>query len=403
MRTSLKAAIAVAIILSGHQTGVASGLGIDELRVGAAATLSKGTSASAEIQALFSPLHPMTDTYKRDLAWIFSPRPMIGAAPNLHGKTSFLYGGLLWTVPMPHRFFLEFSFGGLMHDQDLDRVYQDRTSPLSTRLLFRESIGIGYKLGGDLRVIVFADHASNGGLGYRNEAINRVGLLLGKVFEDPASAKAISATPLHPYVWNGPYVGFGAGLARGRFHFTSPSPTDGAEADSSVNLSGLAGYNFQFGDLVFGAEADLAVEAQNGSADLAPLASSLSASSHWLATVRGRVGRLFVLPYASMPVLAYGTGGLALSRIAADYCFSSAAQCYDASGNVAGGWSEQSAIRAGWALGTGIEVPLADRVTGKLEYLYVDFGRLNFTTPKFSETFSYSEHVFRAGMNFKLN
>jgi hypothetical protein len=149
---------------------------LDEARLGAA------TPGNAEVQALFSPLHPVSKIYDPNFAWLFSPRPIIGASINLQGKTSEAYAGLAWTLPVYGRFFVELQAGGLVHDQNLNQTYSDRPSPLSTRFLFRESIALGYDINEYWRILAFADHGSNGKLGYRNESMNRYGVLLGKKF-----------------------------------------------------------------------------------------------------------------------------------------------------------------------------------------------------------------------------
>lgn len=379
-------------------------LGIDEVRGGVAAAFTNGTSASGDVEVLFSPLRPIAPAYRADLGWIFSPRPMVGLSPTLQGKTSQFYGGLLWTAPLPKGFFLEFSAGGLVHDQTLDRVYADRASPLSTRFLFRESIGIGYQVRNDLRVVAFADHGSNGNLGYRNKGIDRFGVLVGKSFGEPSPPPPAEPAVLPGYAWSGPYVGFGAALTRGHFHFVSPAPSDGSESKDSLNLSGLAGYNFQFASLVAGLEADFSIQGQSGSAYRKPLDSAASSSSLWLGTVRGRAGYVVPMLYAPQPGLLYGTAGIAFSRIAYDTCSHLATQCYDAtSGDAIGGWNEVSSIRTGWSAGGGLEVPFGPRMTGKLEYLFVDFGQIDFATANGNETVSFRQHIFRAGMNFNFH
>jgi outer membrane immunogenic protein len=71
---------------------------------------------------------------------------------------------------------------------------------------------------------------------------------------------------------------------------------------------------------------------------------------------------------------------------------------------VSGATEDQSQLRTGWTAGGGVEVPLAPTVTVKLEYLYVDFGKLTFSNAAVAdEQFTFNEQIFRGGMNFKLN
>ena len=113
---------------------------ISEVRGGVASTASDHPSPSGDVQILFSPLPPVAAVYDANWAWLFAPRPLIGAAVSLSGKTNEAYAGLAWNIPVIGRYFVEVSAGGLVHDQELNRAYDDRTSPLTTRFLFRESI-----------------------------------------------------------------------------------------------------------------------------------------------------------------------------------------------------------------------------------------------------------------------
>ena len=227
---------------------------LDEVRVGVTSSASNELSASGELQALFSPLTPIANPYNQNLAWLFSPRPLIGASISLEGKTSQAYAGLAWNLPISGPYFIEVSVGGLVHDQDLNQTYSDRPSPLTTRFLFREAIAIGYEINANWRVSAFAGITGRiGNLGYRNEGVNHFGLLLGKKFE-PSTNKSITANfPISTFSWAGPYAGIcGVGLARGKFALTSP--INAAQDDNSVNIAAQAGYNWVLGPVVVGGE-----------------------------------------------------------------------------------------------------------------------------------------------------
>jgi outer membrane immunogenic protein len=155
---------------------------------------------------------------------------------------------------------------------------------------------------------------------------------------------------------------------------------------------------------VVGGEFDYSVQGLNGSANINASDAGVSASSLWLTTVRGRIGTDIQVPFVSERSLIYGTGGVAISRIASSYCLHASVQCYAGSArDIAGGWAVQAAIRSGWTVGAGVELPLAPMVTAKFEYLYVDFGNLSFTNNgAIGDEFSFNEHIFRTGMNFKF-
>ena len=375
---------------------------LDEMRVGVTSSASKGASASGELQALFSPLSLIGHPYDPNWTWFFSPRPLIGASISLEGKTSQAYAGLAWDLPISGPYFVELSAGGLVHDQTLNQTYSDRPAPLTTRFLFREAIAIGYDINANWRILVFADHGSDGNLGYRNVGLNRFGLLLGNKF-GPSTNKPIKADSLiSTFSWAGPYAGFGVGLARGKFSITSP--INSTANDDSVNVAAQVGYNWVYGPVVVGGEVDYSVQGLTGSADINAADAAVSASSLWLTTARGRIGTDIQVPFVSQRLLIYGTGGVAISRIASGYCVNASIQCYTGPArDIGGGWAVQAAIRSGWTVGGGVEIPMTPVVTAKFEYLYVDFGKLSFTNNgAISDEFSFNQHILRSGLNFKF-
>lgn len=371
---------------------------LDELRIGGATTVPIGGGAtgvplspSVELQALFSPLPNAIEPYDPNLSWVFSPRPMIGASISAEGKTDTAYAALAWDAPILGPYFAELTAGGLVHDQDLNVVYSDRPSPLTTRFLFRESIAVGRQIG-DWRLLAFLAHASNGNLAGGNVGINQVGVLLGYSF----------GRPLKPHVqpprkefspggfsWTGPYLGFGVALAAGNIDFASPP---GNTDSKSVNLTGTAGFNWQIDRLVLGIEGDGSI--QNLTGTVSGSTANVTARSRWLATARGRLGVDLAIPFAPYRFLLYGTGGAAFTDVNNASCV-----CV-----LSGASVDQSQLRTGWTAGGGVEVPLAPTVTVKLEYLFVDFGKFTFSNPAVAdEQFTFDQHIFRGGMNFKLN
>ena len=375
---------------------------LDEVRVGVTSSDSKGASASGELQALFSPLSPIGHPYDPNWAWFFSPRPLIGASVSLEGKTSQAYAGLAWDLPISGPYFVELSAGGLVHDQNLNQNYSDRPSPLTTRFLFREAIAIGYNINANWRILLFADHGSDGNLGYRNEGVNRFGFLLGHKFGPSTNKPTKADTSISTFSWAGPYAGFGVGLARGKFNITSP--INSTANDDSVNVAAQVGYNWVYGPVVVGGEVDYSAQGLTGSADINAADAAVSASALWLTTARGRIGTDIQIPLVAKRSLIYGTGGVAISRIASGYCVHASIQCYTGPArDIGGGWAVDAAIRSGWTVGAGVEFPMTPVVSAKFEYLYVDFGKLGFTNNgAISDELSFSEHILRSGLNFKF-
>src|SRR5260370_13088117 len=129
----------------------------------------------------------------------------------------------------------------------------------------------------------------------------------------------------------------------------------------------------------------------------------------WFGTVRGRLGAT-VTPNA----MTYLTGGLAVAEIKTAGTVSGFSPV-DTHGN-----PNVTAVnvnfyvhrtKAGWAAGAGIETHLSGNLTGKVEYLYLDFGRvstsainpLNSTPIAVSFDSRVSNHIVRVGVNYKFD
>ena len=210
-------------------------------------------------------------------------------------------------------------------------------------------IAIGYEFNENWRILAFADHGSNGNLSYRNIGLNCFGVLLGNNF-GPSTRKPLrpdSAPSLSTFSWGGPYVGFGVALAHSGFNFKSPTPKS-TNTGSSVNLAGLAGYNWVFGSAVLGAELDYAVQGLDGSTVYDASNAALSASSLWLATARGRIGTDVEIPFVSKRSLIYATGGVAFSIIANNFCPNASVQCFTGTNHDIGGRWSNSGKSAKW-------------------------------------------------------
>jgi len=209
-----------AMLPPGHGFAEAPALpSLDEVRLGGSSNTGPHLSPNIELQALFSPLPFSDHVYDPNWSWVFSPRPFVGGSVNVQGKTDQAYAGLAWSLPVPAPFLAEVSAGVVVHNQTLDRVYDDRPSPLSTRFQFRESVAIGYEIDPRWRIMAFLDHDSNGNLGYRNIAVNRFGLLLGGKLNPSPQSAMVDAPSIRPavagFTWDGPYVGASVGFAHG--------------------------------------------------------------------------------------------------------------------------------------------------------------------------------------------
>jgi outer membrane immunogenic protein len=174
------------------------------------------------------------------------------------------------------------------------------------------------------------------------------------------------AAPARAYSWVGPYVGVNLGYQWADVSHNGASP-------SGVAGGVQAGYNFQSGPLVFGAETDL----QASGAD--DRFAGWKFSNPWFGTLRVRGG------FAMNNILLYGTAGLAYGTLTAR--------------NVVTGVSE-SHTSAGWAGGLGMEVALADRWTAKAEYLYVDLNDSSYVLDGTSH--GLQSNMLRFGVNYRF-
>jgi outer membrane immunogenic protein len=149
--------------------------------------------------------------------------------------------------------------------------------------------------------------------------------------------------------WSGFYIG-----AMGGYGAEATSDPVGIKGGFA---GGTLGYNWQFGTLVAGIEADGAWANINATAsEVDPVAGLVTATAKIdaLATVRGRVGAAFD------QVLLYGTGGLALSDT-------------KVSATALGLTISDSKTQSGWTAGAGVEWMFMPRWSLKAEYLYRRF------------------------------
>lgn len=223
----------------------------------------------------------------------------------------------------------------------------------------------------------------------------------------PPAAAPVVAIPN----WTGFYVGVNAGGTWARSNTDTsvdcnvppgPSPYlcnsagTGAAAAGAVNAAGSgtitgsdftggiqAGYNWQGPNLIYGLETDFGAFHLRGSRQgtgaylglpAAPVAFGAnfainsSISTDWLYTFRGRVG----VPVTTN-LMAYATGGLAVTRLRVSNSFS------DNANVAATGSANGNETKAGWVVGAGLEYALLNNWSIKAEYLYMDFGKVTAT------------------------
>jgi outer membrane immunogenic protein len=228
--------------------------------------------------------------------------------------------------------------------------------------------------------------------------LSAVGIAAAAAADLPTAKPApVFAAPA-AYSWTGFYLGGNLGGAWGSFdprtstvfspvgYFVLTSiPAIGAVGAQSIKPSGFtggveAGYNWQWGNLVLGVEADFDYLGLRGKSSggavypcCAPSTFAVNSSVHsdWLFTARPRVG------FANNNWLFYATGGLAVTNINGSFTFSDTFAPGTESGSL-------SNTKAGYAIGGGVEAGLWNNWTVKAEYLYVNFGRVSTTSSNFA-------------------
>jgi outer membrane immunogenic protein len=236
------------------------------------------------------------------------------------------------------------------------------------------------------------------------------------------------------YDWTGFYVGGNVGYSWGRSSDSSTlSNAAGTVLFSSANSSNLdgvigggqAGYNWQARGWVWGLEADFQGTGERGSRSFTcgtgvctpppagffalvipgpAVTATLDQKIDWFGTVRGRLGVL-----ATPKVLFYATGGLAYGEVDSNLTIGPGTVPAAATARA----FSASSTNVGYTVGAGVEGVIGGNWTAKLEYLYVDLGRVS---GSFVTTIAASgggtlvsgfnsrvtDNILRVGVNYKF-
>lgn len=232
--------------------------------------------------------------------------------------------------------------------------------------------------------------------------------------------------PAPVYSWTGWYVGVNIGGSFGKANDTVtygapavPFPPASTSADlDGVIGGGQIGYNWQANSWLFGLEADIQGSSERAAAyrsgtvlttipgvGLFTNTGALNDQEKlpWFGTVRGRIGLL-----ASPTWLFYVTGGLAYGEIRSTESLTVTTTTLGGTATAAAS-TTNSATRAGWTIGAGVEGVISGAWTAKLEYLYMDFGTFNsaFTGLGIFAPINLSTHVtdnvVRVGLNYHFH
>lgn len=218
------------------------------------------------------------------------------------------------------------------------------------------------------------------------------------VLAAPGRSQEIAVRPFAyapSYSWAGAYIGAQAGHGWGRsdYSVTQNSPTQPA---LPIDMSGgsvgsYVGYNFQFGGLVTGIEADfkkvwLRSPSVQNPFDLITTKSEID----WSASIRGRVG------YAFGNVMPYIAGGVTFAGVNFPFVLPGVdTTTYD-----------NKQIRIGWTAGAGLEYGISRNLIVRGEYRYTDLGErfeaMPFQTSVHPSNAAVTFHEVRAGLALKF-
>lgn len=242
-----------------------------------------------------------------------------------------------------------------------------------------------------------------------------------------ASIASAQPTSAADSLWTGPYVGANIGGTWGNTSLrASASPGNGAivippgdiaeilgtpvttnSSTAGLAIGGELGYNYQTGHFLFGIETDGGAfdtrQSRNHTFQSTQLINppvfftiGQSVKTDWQWTLRPRIG------YAWGPWLAYFTGGLGVTDARISAAFADTRTPPNVSSFTF------SSTRTGGVVGAGGAWMFAPGWSGKIEYLYSDYGRVSETIPigngfaNFTSSARVSSNVVRTGIDYKF-
>ena len=193
------------------------------------------------------------------------------------------------------------------------------------------------------------------------------------IFSLPAPAADLPQLPpvapvafVPAFSWTGFYLGGTLGWIGTRREYIAeagaPFVVTSASNKNGVSYGGLAGFNYQMGQLVLGVEGDFTGWTVGEIRYTAITGDFLTARSKWGGSIRGRLG------YAADHALFYVTGGAA---------FISNETTIPTTGVSVGG----DGTRAGWTAGGGIDYAFTNNWFAGIEYRYSQYESKTFVYP----------------------
>lgn len=185
------------------------------------------------------------------------------------------------------------------------------------------------------------------------------------------------------FTWTGFYIGGLAGLGFGSFD--RPGSSYFGSSTFGGAFGATAGYNYQSGNLLVGAEGDYAWS--HIADETKSVAGGFAGTGviNNLDTIRARFG------YVYDRALFYGTGGYAGAEVRGALSAIAPAAGFD-----------QTRYVNGFTLGVGMEYAITPHITAKAEYLYASFGDASYFSAPYATRTSAGLNLLRGGVNYKF-
>ncbi len=178
--------------------------------------------------------------------------------------------------------------------------------------------------------------------------------------------------------WSGFYLGATAGYGFGQGRADGDNGRFGFDQSGALGTI-FAGYNWQMGRAVLGAEADIGTGNVNSSTPAK--FGTLNTDLNSMGSIRGRAGFL-VTP----ALLLYGTAGIGWAN-------------YDIG---IAGFSSESKTFTSLQVGAGLEYMISRNLTLRTEYIFSDYGREVLSNSGGSNGYKPDSHAIRAGVAIKF-
>jgi opacity protein-like surface antigen len=366
--------------------------------------------------------------------WIYTDHAQVWTGS---GGVSYLWGGTRLSADLIYGSGLRSGFANTDHNAPYAQVnagisreyFVPGWAPVTARFDIINLFDVSYAIRNGSGIGVFAPQYGPR-RGFYFGLSQKFGPGANKPAATPPTYTWITASPA-VWSWAGFYIGGNVGYSISSFgndtSYSNAALGTPLAADSSYVKhygalgGGQAGYNWQLGMWVAGLETDMQFAHQRTATSSgcdgaicnaavtafdAPVVLVHQYNLDWFGTVRGRLGAS-VTP----DVLAYATGGVVYGEV--EHLGTIYGTGFDSMGNpiFAGNIFASRQLRAGWTAGGGIEARLFGNVTGRIEYLHVDFGAdsapasspLNGTPLNITFHSHITEDMVRLGVNYKFD